>query len=68
MVSVEQAIDIVAMLRDLETEHNLIRRTSTVAKVKKERIVLERVTGPRSEARKEEKGKRKVAEVRPEIA
>ena len=29
--------------------------TSTLAKVKKKRIVLERVTGPRSEARKEEK-------------
>ena len=39
------------------------RSTSTAAKVKKERIVLERDSGPRLEARKEERGKRKVAKV-----
>ena len=37
------------------------RNTSTAARVKKERIVLERDSGPRPEARKEEKDKRKVA-------
>ena len=36
------------------------RNTSTAALVKKERIVLERDSGPRPEARKEERGKRKV--------
>ena len=41
--------------------------TSTAARVKKERIVLERASGPRPEARKE-KGKRKVANVTPEFA
>ena len=42
------------------------RNTSTVAEVKKkERIVLERDSGPRPEARKAEKGKRKVAKVTP---
>ena len=42
------------------------RNTSTVAEVKKkERIVLERDSGPTPEARKAEKGKRKVAEVTP---
>ena len=44
------------------------RNTSTVAKVKKERIVLERDSGLRPEARKQEKGKRKVAKVTPEFA
>ena len=44
------------------------RNTSTVASVKKERIVLGRDSGPRREARKEEKGKRKVAKVTPEFA
>ena len=34
---------------------------------KKERIVLERDSGPRLEARKEEKGKKKVAKVTPEF-
>ena len=36
--------------------------------MKKERIVLERNSGPRLEARKEEEGKRKVAKVTPEFA
>ena len=36
------------------------RSTSTAERLKKERIVLERDSGPRPEARKEEKGKRKV--------
>ena len=44
------------------------RSTSTAPRVKKERIVLERDSGPRPEARKEEKGKRKVAQVTPEFA
>ena len=44
------------------------RRTSTAAKVKEERIVLEMNSGPRPEARKGDKGKRKVATVRPEFA
>ena len=44
------------------------RSTSTAAKAKQERIVLERDSGPRLEARKEEKGKRKVAQVTPEFA
>ena len=44
------------------------RSTSTAAMAKKERIVLERDSGPRPEARKEEKGKRKVAKVTPEFA
>ena len=44
------------------------RNTSTAARVKKERIVLERGSGPRPEARKEDKGKRKVAKVRTESA
>ena len=44
------------------------RSTSTAAKAKQERIVLERDSGPRLEARKEEKGKRKVAKVTPEFA
>ena len=44
------------------------RNISTVAKVKKERIVLERDSGPRPEARKEERDKRKVAKGRPEFA
>ena len=44
------------------------RSASTAARVKKERIVLERDTGPRPEARKEEKGQRKVANVSPEFA
>ena len=43
------------------------RNTSTAAKMKKERIVLERDCGPRPEATKE-KGKRKVAKVTPESA
>ena len=54
------------------TEHRVpdgaYRSTSTAAKVTKERIVLERDCGPRPEARKEEKGKRKVAKVTPEFA
>ena len=44
------------------------RNASTKTKVKKERIVLQRESGPRPEGRKEEKGKRKVAKVRPESA
>ena len=44
------------------------RNTSTAARVKKERIVLERESGPRLEARNEENCKRKVAKVRPESA
>ena len=44
------------------------RHTSTAARVIKERIVLERDSGPRLEATKEEKGKRKVAQVTPEFA
>ena len=44
------------------------RNSSTAAKVTKVRIVLERDSGPRPEARKVEKGKRKVAKVRPESA
>ena len=36
--------------------------------MKKERIVLGRDSGPRPEARQLEKGKRKVAKVRPESA
>ena len=44
------------------------RNTSTAARVKKERIVLERDSGPRSEARKEDKDKRKVAKVTQEFA
>ena len=44
------------------------RNASTAAKVKKERIVLERDSGPRPEARKEEKGRSKVAKVTPEFA
>ena len=45
------------------------RDTSTAVRVKKERIVLEeRSSGPRPEARKEEKEKRKVAKVTPEFA
>ena len=43
------------------------RSTASAAKVKKERIVLERGSGPRSEARMEERGKRKVAKVTPEF-
>ena len=46
----------------------MYRNTSTAAKVKKERIVLERDSGPRPEARKEEKGKGQVAKVTPEFA
>ena len=42
------------------------RGTSTVERVRKERIVLERDRAPRLEARKEEKGQRKVAMVTPE--
>ena len=42
------------------------RSISTVERVRKERIVLERDSAPRLEARKEEKDKRKVAMVRPE--
>ena len=37
------------------------RHTSTTARVKGERIVLELYSGPRLDAEKEEKGKRKVA-------
>ena len=37
------------------------RHTSTTARVKGERIVLELYSGPRPDAEKEEKGKRKVA-------
>ena len=44
------------------------RGTSTAERVKKERIVLKRDSGPRPEARKEEKGKRKVTKVTPEFA
>ena len=44
------------------------RNTSTVVEVKKERIVLERNSGPRPEARTEEKCKRKAAQVRLEFA
>ena len=44
------------------------RNTSTAERVKKERTVLERDSGPRPEARKEEKGKRKVANVTSEFA
>ena len=44
------------------------RITSTMARVKRERVVLERYSGPRLEARKEEKGKRNVAKVTPEFA
>ena len=44
------------------------RNTSTAARVKKERIVLERDSGPRPEARKEKKGRRKVAKVTPEFS
>ena len=44
------------------------RNPSTAAKVKTERIVLERDSGPRPEARKEEQRKRKVAKMRPESA
>ena len=43
------------------------RNTSTAARVKKVRIVLERDSGPRQEARTEEKDKRKVAKVTPEF-
>ena len=43
-------------------------RTSTAAKVKKERIVLESDSGPRPETRREEKGKGKLAKVTPEFA
>ena len=39
----------------------------TVERVKKERIGLERDSGPRPEARKEEKGKRKVSAVTSEF-
>ena len=42
--------------------------TSSAERVKKERIVLERDSGPRPEARKEEKGKRKVANMTSEFA
>ena len=41
---------------------------STAERVNKERIVLERDCGPRPEARKEAKGKRKVTKVTPEFA
>ena len=44
------------------------RSTSTAERVRKERIVLERDSAPRPEARKEEKGKRKVAKVTSEFA
>ena len=44
------------------------RNTSTAARVNKERIVLGRDSGPKSEARKEDKDKRKVATVTPELA
>ena len=44
------------------------RSTSTAETVKKERIVLEKDSGPRPEARKEEKGKRKVATATSEFA
>ena len=44
------------------------RNSSTAARVKKERIVLERGSGPRPEASKEEKDKRKVAKVKTEFA
>ena len=44
------------------------RSTSSAERVKKERIVLESDSGPRPEARKEDKGKKKVAEVRPKFA
>ena len=41
---------------------------SSAARVKKERTVLEGDSGPKPEARKEEKGKRDVAKVRSEFA
>ena len=44
------------------------RSTSIAVRVKEERIVLARDSGPRPEARMEEKGKRKVAKVTPESA
>ena len=44
------------------------RSTSTLAKVKKERTVRESDSGPRPEARKEERCKRKVAKATPEFA
>ena len=43
------------------------RHASTAARVKKERIVLDRDSGPRPEAGKEEKGKRTVANVTSEF-
>ena len=42
--------------------------TSTAERVKRERIVLERDSSPRLEARREEKGKRKVAKVTSKFA
>ena len=50
------------------TRGQAYRSTSTAERVKKERIVLERDSGPRLEARKEEKDKRKVAKVTLEFA
>ena len=44
------------------------RNTSTAARVENERIVLERDSGPRPEARKEEKAKKRAAKVTPEVA
>ena len=44
------------------------RSTSTAAKVKKKRIVLERDSGPTPEVRKEDKGKNKVAKATPVFA
>ena len=44
------------------------RSTSAAERAKKERIVLERDSGPRRETKKEEKGKRKVAKVTSEFA
>ena len=46
----------------------VFRKTSTAAGVKKERVVMERDSGPRLEARQEEKGKTKVAKVTSECA
>ena len=44
------------------------RSSSTAERVKKERVVLERDSGPRPGARKEETGKRMVAKVTPQFA
>ena len=56
------------MERRKGSQLGVCRNTSTVVKVKKGRTVLERDGGPRQEARKAEKGKRKVAKVTPEFA